>query len=257
VDNSRELPNFLEAFSRIKGRKLLIHGGGKKASELSARLGLPVRMHEGRRITDQETLEVAVMVYAGLINKQIVAYLQANHCQSIGICGADAGCVSATRRPIQTIDYGFVGDIHPEQISKSFFINLLEQDLVPVFAPITHDGTGQLLNTNADSVAAALAVALSSAYKVHLLYCFEKKGVMRNVSDENSLIPEITPDSYAQLREQGYIRDGMIPKMDNAFAAIQAGVFDVVIGSAAQLSDIVAGKHGSATRCHPGKDAFK
>jgi acetylglutamate kinase len=257
LDDPAVLSSFMESFANIKGPKILVHGGGKKASAVSERLGVPVRMHEGRRITDNETLDIAVMVYAGLINKQLVASLQAYDCQAIGICGADGGCMPATRRSIQTLDYGFVGDIQHHQIQQAFFINLLEQSLVPVFAPITHDGQGQLLNTNADSVAAALAIALGTHYHVHLVYCFEKKGVLRNVKDEKSLIAELTPAIYTRLRHDGLIRDGMIPKLDNAFAAISAGVDNVFIGSAEFLLDLISGRPDSGTRCHADSGSSK
>lgn len=250
VDNPSALASFLDAFSGIHGYKILVHGGGKKASALAERLSIPVRMHEGRRITDAETLDIAVMVYAGLINKQLVAALQARQCTAIGICGADGGCVPAKRRPVAPIDFGLVGDIYPETVDAGFFSKLLHEGFSPVFAPLTHDGNGQLLNTNADSVASAIAVALSGHFLVHLVYCFEKKGVLQEMDDENSLITDITPESYTRLRAEGIVRDGMIPKLDNAFAAIQQGVRDVVIGAAANLAGIVAGEKGAATRIH-------
>ena len=247
LDEPAALTHFLDDFSRIPGPKILLHGGGKKATALAAQLGIPTQMNEGRRITDAATLDVAVMVYAGLINKNLAAQLQARSCPAIGLCGADAGFITAVKRPVKEVDFGFVGDI--EKVDPGFLQQLLAQGITPVRAPLTHDGQGQLLNTNADTMASAVAVALVPTYSVQLIYCFEKRGVLRDVNDEDSVIPEITTQDYEALKAGGAVSAGMIPKMDNAFSAIRQGVASVWIGHARHLQDIIAGTPGTATRC--------
>ncbi len=252
IDDPPALARFLDDFARVPGPKILVHGGGKKATALATQLGIATRMHQGRRITDAATLEVAVMVYAGLVNKTLVAGLLARSCKAIGFCGADAGCMPAVKRAVGDVDFGFVGDILPERLNASFFHGLLDQGLVPVLSPITHDGRGQLLNTNADTMASALAIALATHCEVQLIYCFEKKGVLRDVDDGRSLIPEIDYESYEYLKRTQIVSAGMIPKLDNAFAAVRGGVAGVVIGEARYLQAIVAGDKNTATRLMPG-----
>ncbi len=230
IDDDDNLTSFLKRFAQIPGKKMLVHGGGRVASDMAAQLGIPVEMVEGRRVTSAETLKVVTMVFAGLVNKKIVAGLQAENCNAFGLCGADGSSMLAERRIVKDLDYGFVGDVTAVDISA--IESMLENDMVPVFAPITHDGNGTLLNTNADTVATELAIALAMDYHVQLQYCFEKTGVMLDADNENSLIEEISPDEYQILKEDGVITDGMIPKMDNAFQALQNGVRRVLIGHA-------------------------
>jgi acetylglutamate kinase len=205
------------------------------ATKLSAQLGLETKMIEGRRVTDEETLKLVTMVYAGWINKQIVASLQKMCCNAIGLSGADANCIPSKRRNPEPIDYGFVGDPIPEKINGQFISMLIENETVPVFCAITHDGNGSLLNTNADTIAYSLAAALSKYYRTTLFYCFEKEGVLRDINDEGSLISSITFNEYVELKSQGVIAGGMIPKIDNSFKAIQNGVSEVVILHAKNL----------------------
>lgn len=234
VDNSEKLQKFLIDFAAVEGAKILVHGGGKVATAISRGLGIEAQMIEGRRVTDVETLKIVTMVYAGLINKSIVASLQSIGCNSIGLCGADGGLIVSQKRKPEPIDYGFVGD--PIQVNLNTVNALIGNGLIPIVAPITIDLQGQLLNTNADTVAQALATGLSQEYELELIYCFEKRGVLSDIEDENSIIDTITPDLYADLRQQGIVAQGMIPKLDNAFAAIAAGVQSVRITSAEELS---------------------
>lgn len=235
IDNAGALQHFLQDFSKLPGKKILVHGGGKIATRIGDQLGLQANYADGRRITDAATIDLVTMVYGGLVNKQIVAKLQSLACNAIGITGADANLVPATRRPVKTIDYGFAGDVLQDKIPAANWQSLLEQGLVPVAAPLTHDGNGQILNTNADTIASSVAVALSARYQVRLLYCFEKKGVLENIADENSVINLITKDIYQQLLKEGKLADGILPKIDNAFAAIDNGLGEVLIGDAADL----------------------
>jgi acetylglutamate kinase len=227
LDDEARLNEALADFSKIEGAKILVHGGGKKSSELSRQLGIEPKMIEGRRITDAATLEVVTMVYAGLLNKSVVARLQSLGCDAIGLSGADGNAISAKKRPVKTIDYGFAGDV--ESVNKTLVINFLKQNLTPVFCAITHDGQGQLLNTNADTIATTLAVALAQDFAVTLKFCFEKNGVLLDPADENSVIEKLRPADYARYKSEGTISEGMVPKLDNAFAAIDAGVAEVVI----------------------------
>ncbi len=217
----------LSHFSQIRGKRILVHGGGKLATSFAERLGIETKMVDGRRITDAETLEVVTMVYAGLVNKNIVAGLQAKGCNSIGLTGADMNVIRAVKRPVKDVDYGFVGDIMG--VNTSELRLLLNEEVVPVMAPITHDTHGQLLNTNADTIAADLAIELSSYYTVNLFYCFEKKGVLLNPEDENSVISELTYNRFKELQTEGIINEGMIPKLDNGFSAMKNGVSQVLI----------------------------
>ncbi|MBO4944950.1 MAG: acetylglutamate kinase [Muribaculaceae bacterium] len=239
VDNPEALRAFVADLAGMRGPRILVHGGGKEATRLSGRLGIETTMIEGRRVTDAATIDVVTMVYAGLINKRIVAGLQAAGANAIGLCGADGNVIPAKRRPANPVDYGFVGDIDPSAINDGLIATLLDSGIVPVFCAICHDGNGSLLNCNADSVASAVAVAASRIRPVDLTYCFEMPGVMRDINDPDSLIPHITPGLYADLKSEGVVSKGMIPKIDNAFAAINQGVSSVrICRSDALLTDV-------------------
>lgn len=236
IDNSEKLNHFLKAFADLEGYKILVHGGGKMATKLADEMGVEAKMVDGRRITDVETLRIVTMVYAGLINKNLVAQLQKYGCNAIGLSGADGNLIKAKKRPKAAIDYGFVGDLNENSIETENLTKLIESGFVPVFSAITHDGEGQLLNTNADTIASALAVAMSKHYETSLVYCFEKKGVLLDVNDENSLVQELKSASLEDLKAKGIIADGMLPKLHNAFDAINKGVKEVFIGKADDLS---------------------
>ena len=249
IDDSEKLHQFLNAFADLKGNKILVHGGGKMATKLATEMHIEAKMVDGRRITDIETLRIVTMVYAGLISKNLVAQLQMLGCNALGLSGADGNLIKAKKRPIQKIksktddtfqevDFGFVGDLDENSIQTENLAKLIESDFIPVFSAITHDGESQLLNTNADTIASALAVAMSKQYKTSLVYCFEKKGVLLDVNDENSIIPEINPSKYKDLKTRGIIADGMLPKLHNAFEAINSGVKEVFIGNADDLSEL-------------------
>ncbi|TMM59441.1 acetylglutamate kinase [Maribacter algarum] len=233
IENKTELSKFLKLFADFDGFKILVHGGGKLATQLATKLGIESKMVDGRRITDAETLEVITMVYAGLTNKNIVAQLQANKCNAIGLSGADGNAILAHKRPVEEIDYGFAGDV--DGVNKKMISKLLKADLTPVFCAMSHDGHGQLLNTNADTIAAEVAIHMSSFYDTTLYYCFEKKGVLKDISDEDSVIAQIDNPSYTKLLSEGIIADGMIPKIDNCFNAIERGVEKVCIGHHSML----------------------
>ena len=243
IDNEVHLASFLSAYAAVEGKKILIHGGGKLATKMAADLNIPQQMVDGRRITDAATLKIVTMVYAGYINKNIVAALQSKKMHALGICGADANIVRAHKRIHANTDYGFVGDIDTVDTEK--IVQLLEAGLSLVMAPITHDGAGQLLNTNADTLAQAIATALSSKYEVSLVYSFERKGVLSSIADGNSVIPIINPENYASLKASGQVNEGMIPKLDNAFEALQKGVTRVIIGDALDIDQLIAGKSGT------------
>lgn len=230
IDDELSLHQFLRDFAAIEGFKVLIHGGGKVATQMAKQLGIPQTMIEGRRVTDSETLKIITMVYGGLVNKKIVANLQALGVATLGVTGADSDLIRSKKRSSTPIDYGFVGDV--EKVNLPVLNSWLLQGLVPVIAPLTHDGHGQILNTNADSMARAVAIELSKKYKVTLLYAFEKSGVLMDVNDESSVIPQITHAFYQKLREEKKIFEGMIPKLDNAFLSIRSGVSEVIIGKA-------------------------
>lgn len=235
IDNPEALSAFVADFAQLEGPKILVHGGGKEATRLSATIGIETQMIEGRRVTDRATLDVVTMVYAGLINKRIVAMLQAAGCNAIGMCGADGNAIPATRRKPEPIDYGFVGDINPSDINTDLIGRLLDAVICPVFCAITHDGNGSLLNSNADSVASAVAIAASSIADSRLMFCFEKAGVLTDIDDPESVIPLITPANYSSLRESGAISSGMIPKIDNALLATRSGVESVIIKHSGKL----------------------
>ncbi|MDE3236615.1 MAG: acetylglutamate kinase [Bacteroidota bacterium] len=244
IDDEAKLSSFLEAFAAVKGKKILVHGGGKLATKLAGQLGVEQQMIDGRRITDAETLKIVTMVYAGYINKNIVAKLQAYQCNAIGLCGADGNVIKAHKRVHPTIDYGFVGDV--DAVNVPLLQSLLEQDNTIVLAPITQDGNGQLLNTNADTIAQETAKALGAVYNVQLIYSFEKSGVLMNAEDDASIIPQINSTSYKELKDQQIIFAGMIPKLDNAFAALQSGVAKVIIGKAEELHSLITGSAGTS-----------
>lgn len=229
LDNSNILKSVLDNFADWSENKILVHGGGKLASLLLKQLGIEPVMKNGRRVTDEKTLEIVTMVYAGLINKNLVCQLQSRQCNTIGLTGADGNTIPAIIRPVKDIDYGFVGDINPVNINSKLIISLIENKFVPVFAPITHDQNGQLLNTNADTIASSIAISLAKDFKVKLIYCFEKNGVLSNPEDDLSVINNITESIYKDYKDKGIIHSGMIPKLDNAYAALKSGVAEINI----------------------------
>lgn len=233
IDNPELLQSFLTDFASIKGPKILIHGGGKIATRIGDQLGIESKYVNGRRITDAATIDVVTMVYGGLVNKQLVAKLQALGCNAIGMTGADANVIPAVKRPVKEIDYGFVGDIDTKKLNAGPLKAMLDAGLTPVFAPLTHDVQGSMLNTNADTIASSLAIALSAHYEVRLIYCFEKKGVLSDPQDDNAVIHLINREIYAKLLEEKVLTEGILPKLENAFAAIESGVKEVLIGHAA------------------------
>jgi acetylglutamate kinase len=237
LDDEASLRQFVAAFAEVEGRKILVHGGGKGASELLKSLGIAPQIVQGRRITDAATLDVVTMFYAGKTNKQLVALLQAAGVPALGLSGADGNAIQASRRPVGEVDYGFVGDLTDASVNVGFFQGLLRLNLVPVCCAITHDGAGQLLNTNADTIASVVARALAERYAVTLHFCFEKDGVLADATDEQSVIPRIAPADYEQLKASGVVSAGMVPKLDNAFAALAAGVEEVVIENALKINE--------------------
>ena len=240
VEEQDSLAALLDSFSAIEGNKVLIHGGGRSATRMAERLGIESRMVNGRRITDNDTLQVVTMVYGGLVNKTIVAQLQARGVNALGLTGADCNIIKAHKRPVGEVDYGFVGDV--DKADGLMLSRLIEQGIVPIVAPLTHDGNGNLLNTNADTMAAETAKALSAHYDTRLIYCFEFPGVMRDPDDADSLIPTITRESYRTLLADGIVSGGMVPKIDNAFNAIDNGVGEVII-TRADAIDGIQGTH--------------
>jgi acetylglutamate kinase len=248
IDNVEKLSAFLKDFAAVKGFKILVHGGGKIASEIGKKLGIEPNMVNGRRITDAQTLNLVTMVYGGLINKNIVAELQALGCNAIGLTGADGSILPAVKRPVAEIDYGYVGDVESENIKAELVKKLMQYGLVPVFAPLTHDGHGNLLNTNADTIAQEIAKALSPYMQVQLIYCFEKKGVLIDAGDDNSVINCITSKDFTELKEREIISGGMIPKLENAFTAINQGVHEVIIGQAEELAALISGQAGTCIK---------
>ena len=243
IDDEKKLTAFLYDFASLKEKKILIHGGGKLATRLADQIGIKQQLVDGRRITDAETLKVVTMVYAGFINKNIVAELQSHGCNAIGVTGADGNLIKAHKRIHPTIDFGFVGDV--DSVSDELLNDLIQKNLTIVFAPLTHDTNGSLLNTNADTIAQEIAKAMSKHFDVQLIYSFEKSGVLLDVDDENSVIPLIDPTSYEDLKEKKAIFSGMIPKLDNAFTALKQGVKKVTIGKAEELQQMIAGQSGT------------
>lgn len=243
IDDETKLSSFLQSFAVIEGKKILIHGGGKLATRIAEDMGIKQQMVDGRRITDAETLKIVTMVYAGYINKNIVAQLQVSGCTATGLTGADGNVMKAHKR-VAAIDYGFVGDI--DEVNSEFLHTLLQINDAVVLAPITHDGKGQLLNTNADTIAQETAKAMSKLYEVELIYSFEKAGVLQDVNNETSVINSINPTSYLQLKTEQKIFAGMLPKLDNAFAAVKCGVHKVIIGKAEDLHQLIDGTKGTS-----------
>ena len=233
VEEEATLNQLLADFSAIEGYKVLVHGGGRSATKLAAQLGIESKMVNGRRITDAETLKVVTMVYGGLVNKNIVAGLQAKGLNAMGLTGADMNVMRSVKRPVKDVDYGFVGDV--EEVNADLLGNLIRQGVVPVMAPLTHDGKGSMLNTNADTIAGETAKALAKLFDVTLVYCFEKKGVLSDENDDDSVIPVITPELFKGYVDKGVIQGGMIPKLENSFSAIDAGVSQVVITLASAI----------------------
>jgi acetylglutamate kinase len=255
IDDDKKLNLFLSSFASIQANKILVHGGGKLATQLAEQLNIPQHIVDGRRITNADTLKIVTMVYAGYVNKNIVAQLQGYHCNAIGLCGADGDVILAHKRKHPVIDYGFVGDV--DAINTQLFQMLLSQNMAVVLSPITHDQQGQLLNTNADTIAQEVAKAMSSLYEVNLIYCFEKKGVLLDTNDDNSVIPVLNWNEYQKLKSPSSgvggakIFSGMIPKLDNAFAALKNGVEKVIIGKAEDLDQLIAGKSGTTIEAPP------
>ncbi len=239
VEEQESLSALLDRFATVTGAKVLIHGGGRSATKIAEKLGIESKMVNGRRITDKDMLQVVTMVYGGLVNKNIVAGLQARGVNALGLTGADCNIIKAHKRPVGEVDFGFVGDV--DHADGEMLSKLIEQGIVPIVAPLTHDGNGNLLNTNADTMAAETAKGLSKLYDVTLMYCFEHPGVMRNPDDADSLIPTINKESYKELLADGTVSGGMIPKIDNAFNAIDNGVTKVIITKA----DAIDGRNGT------------
>lgn len=235
IDDEQALHSFLVKFHSISGPKILVHGGGKLASRMADRLGIETRMVDGRRITDDQTIDIVTMTYAGLVNKHIVAQLTALGCTAMGMCGADGNAIPAHLRPKQPIDFGWVGDVNPAELNTTLISTLLNAGVTPVFCAITHDGEGHLLNTNADSVATALAQACSGMGRTRLVFCLEKNGVLLDIDDPSSLISHINAESFERLRAEGVINKGMLPKIEGALKAVQGGVGEVVIKHADNL----------------------
>lgn len=234
VEEEATLQSLLSDFAAIDGRKVLVHGGGRSATKLAARLGIESQMVNGRRITDAETLKIVTMVYGGLVNKNIVARLQACGVNALGLTGADMDVIRSVKRPVKDVDYGFVGDV--ERVDATLLGDLIAKGVVPVMAPLTHDGCGNMLNTNADTIAGETAKALAQLFDVTLVYCFEKRGVLRDENDDDSVIPQITRADFEQLVADGVVQGGMIPKLENAFEALRAGVSQVIITQASAIN---------------------
>lgn len=234
VEEEGSLKSLLADFSAIEGKKVLVHGGGRSATAIAAQLGIESKMVNGRRITDAETLKVVTMVYAGLVNKTIVSRLQALGVNALGLTGADLNYMRSDKRPVKEVDYGFVGDV--KEVNSELLADLISKGVVPVLAPLTHDKQGNMLNTNADTIAGEAAKALSKHFDVTLMYCFEKKGVLMDENDDDSVIPEITRPLFDEYVENGIIQGGMIPKLENSFEAISAGVTKVVITKASEIN---------------------
>jgi acetylglutamate kinase len=235
INNKEALSSFLVDFSKVSGAKILVHGGGRRASEMISALGLKPKMVNGRRVTDESTLEIVTMVYAGLLNKNITAELQKNNCNAIGLSGADANTILAHKRIVKEVDYGFAGDV--DGVNSEIIKVLVSNDLTPVFCAITHDKKGQLLNTNADTIAAELAKGMSKHFEVELIYCFEKLGVLADVDNDATLIEKIDFISLNFLKKANIISEGMLPKIDNCFDALQNGVAKVIIGKPEVIAD--------------------
>ena len=245
IDDESSLHSFLKDFSLIGEKKILVHGGGKIATAIGAKLGIESNYIDGRRITDDATIDLVTMVYAGLVNKKIVAALQSLQCNAIGLTGADANVLPATKRPVKSIDYGWVGDVNSTDINPAIWQLFLDNRIVPVVAPLTHDGHGHILNTNADTIAAVLSAGLSKLYHVKLVYCFEKKGVLQDVNDEQTFLAQLNAKAYRDLAKNKKLFAGILPKIDNAFDALNNGVQEVLIGNSGSLLQLVKGESGT------------
>jgi len=235
IEDATALKTFLKLFSNLKGKKILVHGGGKRATHIASKLGIQSKLIDGRRITDAETLEVITMVYGGLVNKNIVAQLQVESINAIGLTGADANSIVSDKRPIKDIDFGFVGDV--KKVNHNAIDKLIQADFTPVFCAITHDENGQLLNTNADTIASQVAVGMSNIYETTIYYCFELNGVLKDINDKNSVIKNIDSSLYKELLDQGIIEDGMLPKLENCFDALKNGVKTINMGNTSMLTN--------------------
>ena len=243
IDDEEKLFLFLKDFSSVDEKKILVHGGGKLATQMTVRLGIPQQLIEGRRITNAETLKVVTMVYAGYINKNIVSQLQLHNCNAIGLTGADGNSIQAHKRNHPQIDYGFAGDV--DSVNAELLQLFLDNNISLIFAPLTHDKKGQLLNTNADTIAQESAKAMTDKYDINLIYSFEKNGVLENAEDDNTVIKQIDQESYKNLKQRGVIFAGMIPKLDNAFSALNSGVKKVIIGKAEHIHQLIKGEAGT------------
>lgn len=241
VEEKESLDSLLRDFAAIDGFKLLVHGGGRSATKVATQLGIETLMIDGRRVTDDAMLDVVTMVYGGLVNKKVVARLQSLGIDALGMTGADMDIIHSHKRPVKSVDYGWVGDV--DRVNGEALSALLRSGVVPVIAPLTHDGEGHLLNTNADTMAGETAKGLAPFFDVSLVYCFEKPGVLRDENDDESVIAEIDPALFASLKEEGIVTGGMLPKLENAFNALDAGVSEVVITRASALDDLSLGTH--------------
>jgi acetylglutamate kinase len=245
IDDETSLYNFLKKFSSINEKKILVHGGGKIATSIGDKMGIQSKYIDGRRITDSETIDLVTMVYGGLVNKKIVAALQSMQCNAIGLSGADANVLPAAKRPVKTIDYGWVGDVDAGKINAFGWQLFLDNKLTPVVAPLTHDNEGHILNTNADTMASVLSVSLSKLYDVKLVYCFEKNGVLLDINDDTSSIARLNKKYYKELKDEKKLFAGILPKIENAFDAINNGVNTVFIGNSNQLLQLIKEESGT------------
>ncbi|WP_405296372.1 acetylglutamate kinase [Algibacter sp. Ld11] len=234
IEDETSLNAFLKLFSNLEGKKILVHGGGKRATHVASKLGIQSQMVNGRRITDAKTLEVITMVYGGLVNKNVVAKLQALNIDAIGLTGADINSIQSVKRPVKDVDFGFVGDV--EKVAHKSIDKLIQADFTPVFCAITHDGKGQLLNTNADTITSQVAIGMSKLYETSIYYCFELNGVLEDINDKNSVVKHIDTNLYKDLLEKGIIADGMLPKLENCFAALNNGVSAINMGNTEMLT---------------------
>jgi acetylglutamate kinase len=235
IEDESSLKVFLKAFSNLEGKKILVHGGGKRATHIASKLGIESKMINGRRITDADTLEVITMVYGGLVNKNVVAKLQAQNINAIGLTGADANSITSDKRPVKDIDFGYVGDV--KKVAYQSIDKLIQAEFTPVFCAITHDGNGQLLNTNADTITSQVAIGMSELYEITIYYCFELNGVLEDINDKNSVIKHINTKLYSELLEKTIIADGMLPKLENCFDALKNGVKTINMGNTSMLTN--------------------
>lgn len=234
IEDETALNAFLKLFSNLKGKKILVHGGGKRATHIASKLGIESKMIHGRRITDAETLEVITMVYGGLVNKNVVAKLQALNTNAIGLTGADINSIQSNKRPVKDVDFGFVGDV--KEVANKSIDKLIQAEFTPVFCAITHDGNGQLLNTNADTITSQVAVGMSALYETSIYYCFELNGVLKDINDKSSVVKHINSKTYQELLDNGIISDGMLPKLENCFDALRGGVNNINMGNTSMLT---------------------